>query len=514
MRTQLLGLLHSGRSLQTSVAALLAAITVTGLNCSDAQAQDAGPLVDALVRKGVLTDKEAEEVRAELKKDFATNTSAGKIKLSESVKELKLYGDIRLRYQYDNKDPQEDPARPFGVGDFDDGGGNPSGSQRSRWRFRLRLNADFKLAENIFGGVELQTSANSDSANQTFEDGFSDYPIFISKAYLGWSPTEWLTFTGGKVPNPLYTTELVWDPDINPTGITEQIAFHKLFAGREEAVGYSKDGKSTVSKNVKPFESPWELTLIAGQFIFDDNLEGGGRDPGITDNDETTDAYLFHTQLVGSYKFSKDVKLTLAPGWLIYNAASAQGLNNNNPFQDTALVSGVTRNLNFLLLPGDLAFKFAGIKTKLYWEFSYNLEGRKRVENTYLLSYEQDRNGDFELERIKDHSSRDDYAFLVGIQLGENKKKGDWSLLVNYRRVGLAGVDPNLNDSDFAESELNMQGFKFGVAYNLTDFAILGVTYQTAWQIRDILGGEATEDNAVADSNAVQTLQVDLNVKF
>ncbi|MHA3772813.1 putative porin [Verrucomicrobiota bacterium sgz303538] len=512
MLIQFLGRLRNKPRLKKPIATLLAAITAGGLNWSDAQAQDAGPLVDALVRKGVLTDKEAEEVRAELKKDFATQTSAGKLKLTDSVKELRLYGDIRLRYQYDNKDPQEDPARPPGFNDVD-GGGNPSGSQRSRWRFRLRLNADFKLADNIFGGVELQTGAASDSANQTFENGFSDYPIFISKAYLGWSPTEWLTLTAGKVPNPLYTTELVWDPDINPTGITEQIAFHKLFAGHE-VVGYSKDGKSTVSRSVNSVESPWELTLIAGQFIFDDNLEGGGLDPGIRDNDQTTDAYVFHTQLVGSYKFTKDVKLTIAPGWLIYNAASATNLDNNNKFEDSPFVSGATRDINLLLLPGDLSFKIAGIKTKLFWDFSYNIEGRKRVENIYRLMHEADIDGDFDFEQIKNHSSRDDFAFLIGLQLGENKKKGDWSALVSYRRTGLGAVDPNLNDSDFAEGELNMQGFKFGLAYNLTDFAVFGVTYMTAWQIRDIQGGEATQDNAIADSNAVQTLQVDLSVKF
>ena len=157
-------------------------------------------------------------------------SSANKVKLSNAVTELRLYGDLRLRYQYDDRDFQ---ANPPGVGVNDDQERrSPSGTQRSRWRFRLRLNADFKLNENFFGGVELQTAIASDSANQTFENGFSDYPIFISKAYLGWSPNEWLTVTAGKVPNPFYTTDLVWDPDINPTGVTELVAFHRLFAGR------------------------------------------------------------------------------------------------------------------------------------------------------------------------------------------------------------------------------------------------------------------------------------------
>lgn len=483
---------------------LAAAMALAGSMAIPAGAQDASALIDALVRKGVLTDKEGEEIRSEMKQDVE-KTSAGKIKLSDSLTELKLYGDLRLRYQYDNKDFQEDPSEVGGFGGDDDR--SPSGTQRSRWRFRLRLNADFKLGENVFGGVELQTAIASDSANQTFEDGFRDYPIFISKAYLGWNPTEWLTLTAGKVPNPFYTTDLVWDPDINPTGITEQIAFHKLFSGDNEE-GYSKDGKT----QAKP-ESPWELTLIAGQFIFDDNLEGGGRDPGFTDNDRTTDSYLFQTQLVASYKFEKDLKLTIAPGWMVYNASSAEDLENENLFEDIAGVSGAQRNLNILLLPGDLSFKIAGIKTKFFWDFAYNIEGRKRVEDTYNV-LERDNVGN-DPDDLQNSSFRDRIAWLVGVQFGQNKKAHDWSILANYRETGLGAVDPNLNDSDFALGELNTRGFKVGLAYNLTDFAIFGVTYFHAFDLRDdLIGGQATRGNAIADSNEVQVLQVDLNVKF
>src|SRR5260370_30256588 len=62
-------------------------------------AQDAAALLDLLVKKKLITDQEAEEVRSELTKETAT-TSAGKWKLSTPITEIELYGDIRLRYQY------------------------------------------------------------------------------------------------------------------------------------------------------------------------------------------------------------------------------------------------------------------------------------------------------------------------------------------------------------------------------------------------------------------------------
>jgi hypothetical protein len=460
------------------------ALTLAG---AAAQAADDSALIDILQRKGVLSKKEAEEVRAEMAHD--AGDSASKIKLSPAVSELKLYGDLRLRYQYDSKDNQLLPH---------DGGGS-NVSQQNRWRFRLRVNADFKLGETVFGGVELATGHPADSANQTYDEGFDDYNIFISKAYLGWKPNDWFTLLGGKFTNPFYTTDLVWDPDITPNGATEIIAFHKLFGGGESGGGgYSKDGKAI--KEVVAPELPWELTLVAGQFIYDDNKEFAG-----PDSDLSTDAYLFETQLIGSYKFDS-FKITFAPAWLTYINGTLTDLDNNNPFNDPVPGLGATRDLNLLLAPGDVTFKVAGVKTKFFWDFSYNIDGNKRVQDIYGQRF---------APGVPQHTTEDDFAYSVGLQIGENKKAGDWSFILNWRATGLGSVDPNLNESDFVQGELNTRGWKVGASYSLTDFSNLTVTYGYAWNLRDSLVGPlVTGSNGVADSNEVQLLQVDLNVKF
>ena len=76
-----------------------------------ARAQDAGALLDLLVRKKIITDQEAEEVRAELTKQVA-ETSAGKWKLSAPITELELYGDARLRYEYRGGRTADDVSPP------------------------------------------------------------------------------------------------------------------------------------------------------------------------------------------------------------------------------------------------------------------------------------------------------------------------------------------------------------------------------------------------------------------
>ena len=423
-------------------------------------------------------------------------TVSERLKISESLTELKLYGDLRLRYQYDNKDNQVDPP---GVGGDRDRSANSN--QRSRYRFRLRLNADFKLGENFFGGIQLVTGQENDSDNQTFENGFNDYDIFISRAYLGWNAADWLTIVAGKQPNPFYATELTWDADINPTGLSETIKFHELFAHRSVNETFSRDGKSIVDKRA---HSPWELSLNLGQFIFDDNNEGN------FDNDAADDAYLFVAQIVGTWNLSKNVKVTFAPGYLFFNAADVSGVLNANSFSDAPDLSGETRRLSFITAPGDVSFKLGKLPAKFYWDFSYNTDGKGRVDDIYGIVATR---GDGTV-RSK-HSSMDDFAYLVGLQLGQNKKGGDWSFMANWRQSGIAGVDPNLNDSDFALSELNTRGFKVMATYSFTEFFTGGVSYAHAWNLRDdLFGGQATSGAAFADGNVINVFQVDFNMKF
>lgn len=520
------------RSIITSALAALAMFAGSGV-ATQARAQESGALLDLLVKKKVISAQEAEEVRADLVQEYS-RTPAGKINFGGWIEEVKIGGDLRLRYQYDKRDFQVDPP---GVGADDDEDRSPSGAQRSRVRFRLRLRGDFKLANNWFGGVELQTSAAADSGNQTFENGFGKYGLFISKAYLGWNVTDWLTVVGGKQANPFYTTDLVWDPDVNPDGFSQSVRFHKMYFGDigEAETGLSKDGKTLVATSTVREDRPWELTLNMGQFIFDDNVEngnvGGTAEPGIEDNDVSDDAWMFVAQMVGSYKFDHGVKATFAPGVMFFNAArlSFPAGTNENQFSDTApdvlpggtlSYRGETRHEVILLAPGDVSFKLGTLPTKFYWDFAYNTQGEDRADEIYrVVNVIPPPPGapagtPATVESL--HDTQDDFAWLVGIQFGENKKRGDWSFNANYRHVGLTSVEPNINDSDFALGELNTRGFKVGMFHNLTDFATFGATYYYAWNLRDNLvgGAAATVNGGLADANNVQVVQVDLNVKF
>src|SRR5438094_2125383 len=174
-----------------------------------ARAQDAGALLDLLVRKKIITDQEAEEVRAELTKETAT-TSAGKWKLSTPITELELYGDARVRYEYRGGETAGNVSQPHDW------------QERERERYRLRIGLRGTLADDWFFGIRLETSNKRNSTNVTFGGDGSTGPfakdddgMFVGQAYLGYKGFKDITLTVGRMPQPLVTTLMTWDADID-----------------------------------------------------------------------------------------------------------------------------------------------------------------------------------------------------------------------------------------------------------------------------------------------------------
>jgi hypothetical protein len=489
-----------------------------------------------------------------------------KVKLAAGVTEMKLYGDLRFRYQYDQFHPLVDVP-------------NQVTDDRNRYRFRLRIGADVQLGDQFFAGVTVATAQSADSNNQTYTEGYDNYNIFIDKAFAGWTPNDWSMFVIGKQANPFYTTELVWDPSITPQGLTESVDLSKAFL---------------------PDDTKWSIQLLAMQGAF----YGGGSFTGGSDT-----AWQFVEQLRTTYNFNKNLSVTFAPGYMTYTAASLTGLQNsgdfskttdeltapngvqvqttttttetetikydatgkpaititpvnttttvttttpatgspravtttasnnqtqvtipfgakgnplkanpklaNEAFVSTKTVGGgsttvttptgeapaqETRDLSIITAPGDVSFRIDGLAAKVYWDFAYNTEGQARATNEYFLAM---------------HSTEDDIAWLVGFQLGDNIKAGDWSISANYRRVGMDSIDPNLNESNFALSDLNVHGIKVSLAYNFTDSMVGDITYYHSWLLdKGITGGEATGGAALGNGKNVDVLQLDLNLKF
>src|ERR1700753_4203022 len=97
----------------------------------------------------------------------------------------------------------------------------------------------------------LSTSDNraSDTKNATYTGGYDNYNIYITRAFMGWNPTPGLTFIAGKQPNPFYTTDLIYDPEVATPGLLERSECDTLFilSFGEPVAAEGKGGKETVA---------------------------------------------------------------------------------------------------------------------------------------------------------------------------------------------------------------------------------------------------------------------------
>ncbi len=440
----------------------------------------------------------------------------------KDVQQLTISGDLRFRYQYINEDFQYP------------GGGNET--QNSRFVYRLRLNLNYTMSDNFYIALGVATNGQSDNQNQVITEGFDDYGIYLHQFLIGYKATPWATFVIGKQFAPFYDNEdaIVDFGDITPIGATEKFTFE-----------------------VSP-----KLSIAAnfGQYIFYDNPESGyavtptrlenvnaagvptgtfttvnvySTNPASTipsSQERKEDAILTYNDIVITYKPTDKITLTLAPAFYDYLLHGSVGVSGNavgaaggrsypnaysvaNPLAPTqGALQGVapfnsdlaTRDLAVAMFNGDVKFPVGPFKGKFYWDFAYNIEGTERAHQVYNVQTP----GGF----------RDSNAWLAGFQLGELKRKHDWYISADYRQYGIASIDPNLNDPNFALSRLNTQGIRINVGYNLTDWLKAEVWYYGAWNLDKnvhlLSTGAASTNNAFYDANSAQNLIIQLTSSF
>lgn len=436
------------------LALLAGALVATG----SALAQDSGALIDLLVKKGIVTDQEAEDLRADLTKEFAT-TNAGKLNLSGPITEIKFSGDLRARYEYNAVVPETAT------------GGAAVSNETSRQRFRFRFNTDVVLQKGWTTGFAFETAQASDSGNQTFTGAGDDYGLFLAKAYIGFQPSLNWAFGIGKVKNPFYTTDLRWDGDINPQGAYES---YKAFFGVKDT-----------------------LEVRAMQHAMQDNNEQTFGPLG-------RDAWMFEQQAAYTHWYGPERlnNLILAVGFATYNQSNLPTTSTitpgNSPLNSAAFV-GTTRAQQYFSFTGEANWaniNGAGTGFKVYWDSSINLQGETRAYQVYNLNPAVFDNGDT--------------AWLAGVgyNYGSGKVKGDYSFKLDYRSVGITSIDPNTNDSDFNLGKLNTKGLKFQVVYNLNDFTTAGVSFFDT----NVLQAKMT--NSLGNTHHTNELLVDLVLKY
>ncbi len=454
----------------------------------------------------------------------AEKTAADKWKLSTPITELELFGDIRLRYAYqggqtDDNSPLASPAN--GVAGHDDW------QERERQRYRIRLGFRGTLLDDWFFGIRLETNSSSRSTNVTFADESSGGPfskgsdgINVGQAYIGYKGVKDFTFTGGRMPNPLVNTPMVWDPDINPEGLAEQWKHTFSFGetGGEAAPSYSKDGKNIAPVAVKS-EPLVKLDIFVNlaQFIYDDaNPENPlglratttsqvGRVSG-NQLIPNTDAFLMAWQAGAKVTFPKGIFFQVAP--TLYNyTGNGDSFNIHYQGGDPNVTNSVSLaqnqiGINSLLvfdMPMELGWKIGKLPMHIFGDFAANLEADERAKAALHPGFGDQR-----------------YAFQAGAGVGQLKKKHDWQIDAYYQLSEQYSLDPNLVDDDIFDGRQNMEGVVVKAGYALSDAVSVNFTYHYGWRYNDDLGtgGTPIAITGISVLDQYQLFFADLNIKF
>src|SRR5262245_45145141 len=123
-------------------------LAVFGVSIVCASGQSSDAIIDKLVEKGILTVKEANDLREEVDKNF-TQARSAKSGMPEWVTALKFSGDIRARYD-----------GIYGYNSYIDTntGFTNKFVNRNRFRYRLRFGATVTMFDNLEAGFKLPSA--------------------------------------------------------------------------------------------------------------------------------------------------------------------------------------------------------------------------------------------------------------------------------------------------------------------------------------------------------------------
>ncbi len=384
-------------------------------SASVAQAGEMDVLVNKLVEKGVLTQGEAQQMMTEAKEEARAEIARGKNEtLPKWLQTTKFGGDLRLRYQGETKTGSKHRDR---------------GRFRLRYGFETKPNELMKVAFKMASGENKTNGPEQTSTNQSFTNFGQNKHIWIDQAYVDFTPfaqTDWLVakdlrMIGGKFANPYYTTDMVWDGDINPEGgvlkLTPTIGSVNYFL----TFGFHPLGESSSDSNDPKL---YAFQLGMGTKVF-------GRD----------------IKLATAYYNYDDIK---GQAWNTYSANYTPTINNS--------LSGTSLLYDFNIFQINGEFSPFDITMSLV---------NQVMPFTVLFDY---------ANNTADHVKQKT-AWLIGTKLGKAKDKGTFELFYNYREIGQNAVLATVNDSDFHLGGTAAKGHKFGVVYAVMPNSTLGLNY-------------------------------------
>lgn len=476
------------------------------------------------VRVIYLPDSERQRIKEEIKREMREEMLATAekekwvqpAKIPQWTERISVEGDLRVRYQMDDyADRNYDPAYGFinyqainsgAPYDLTLASGNPpitnTTQDRQRLRLKARLGVNAIIADNLQAHLRMATGGTTTSSNQTLGNDFNKMNFALDRAYFDYQPIEGANVLAGRMANPWFSTDMLWDDDVNFDGIAGKYQFD-------------------LADGIKPF-------VTMGAFSVE-NTAVDQPSYGL-EKTKSYDKWLFAAQLGTHWQIKDNVNFKGALSYYYFN--NIQGKQSSPCFTtfsssacDTdASRPGFLQHGNTLFGLRDIRVVNSSDRQYQYFGLSspfreLNATGKLDIgfDNRNTLSFTADyvKNLAFNKSRInalgpvtnldKDGTTYKggDQGYLLNVQYGIEKPAllGDWNVGAGYRYVESDAVVDAFNDSDFHLGGTNNKGFFISGSVGITKNAWMSLRYLSA-------------DEIVGAPYSVDVIQLDLNGRF
>jgi len=363
----------------------------------------------------------------------------------------------------------------------------------------LRLGVKAKISNTLKAGVRLATGKLDDpvSTNQTLGTYNNRYALTVDRAYLQYDGIDtegypWLTLSGGRLPNPFLSTDLVWDPDISFEGFA-----------------------ATFRTSLRGSDNLWEqdeqtrgLFLTLGGF------------PLQEEKLSSADKWLLAGQLGLDWRTEGQSRLRI--GMAYYNYINIDGRQNpigstRYDFTAPAFVQGG----NSMFAIGDstdplrrfgLASQYKLVNLTARWDYAGFAPTHVILDLDVVKNIGWDRRDIIDRTGGAIFNATDPgadpfdarttgYQAKLTVGWPKLRKARDWQVFTAYKYIERDAVLDAFTDSDFHLGGSNAKGWILGAGYGLTD---------NTW----LRGRWLSTDEVDGAPYGVDVFQLDLNAKF
>lgn len=409
----------------------------------------------------IVKEQLRQEIRAEVVKQAKEERWMAPNSAPAWLDKITIDGDFRLRYQGEYFGDDNFPFFPDvqainNAGGVSDAAGFPllnSTVNRHRLRYQARLGVKAQITPKVKVGIRLASGNDSGaiSTNETLGDYFDKDAIWIDRAFIQISPLPGLDLVGGRMENPFYSTDLVWDADINPEGVAA-VGRHTFDVAWKPEI-FATAGAFPLQERARDDDDRW---LYAGQI-------GADFAPSEQTRFSLAVAYYDYTNVQS--------RKNPAGGSRIYDYTAPPVISNGNSVfnirtDGTTTLAGLASDYDLLNVTGSLTLRqFDPVEVKITADYVRNLAFDK--DEIYLL------------RGSSTGVAPGDTGWQLKVDVGAAtvRKLNDWQISLAYKYLETDAVLDIFTDSDFGLGGTDNEGFVLKATYGIYDNTSVGLTW-------------------------------------